>query len=148
MNGDTTPQAPPQPESPWQYDGNQPPQARQQLPPLPGQDEVTWTASEFIDHGKDSQWYLMLASGTIVADVILYFWIHEFFTIAAITIMAVLLGIMAGRKPQVLTYKLDSGGITIADKYYPYGAFRSFSIIDEGAFSSVMLMPLKRFMVP
>jgi len=46
----------------------------------------------------------------------------------------------------VLEYSLDNRGLTIAQKSYPYGVFRSFAVIDEGAFSSIVFIPLKRFM--
>jgi hypothetical protein len=49
------------------------------------------------------------------------------------------------RKPRQLEYELDPEGLRIGEKYYAYDAFRSFAVLDEGAFSSIAFMPLKRF---
>jgi hypothetical protein len=48
----------------------------------------------------------------------------------------------------VLEYRVDNEGIEIAGKFYSYGEFKSFSIMPEGAFSSIMLVPLRRFAPP
>jgi hypothetical protein len=62
--------------------------------------------------------------------------------------MAILLGVVAGRKPRVMDYKLDNGGLTIGETFHPYGEFRSFAIMEDGAFLSITFLPLKRFMPP
>jgi hypothetical protein len=36
--------------------------------------------------------------------------------------------------------------LRIRQKIYPYAMFKSFTVVDEGAFSSVLLLPLRRFM--
>jgi hypothetical protein len=40
---------------------------------------------------------------------------------------------------------LDDKGLTIGSKHYAYNEFRSFAILQEGALSSIVFMPLKRF---
>lgn len=133
-----------EPQSPWQYssetgDGFQAPA---DLP------TVTWSASEFIDHQKNAGWFFGLAGATILAGAILYFLTKDIVTVVVVAIAAVLFGITAGRKPRTLNYQLDHRGVQIAEKSYPYVLFKSFSVLEEGAFSSIQLMPLKRFMPP
>ena len=58
---------------------------------------------------------------------------------------AFLLGIYGGHKPRELQYGLDARGLTVGEKRHGYDEFRSFSVLPEGAFSSIVFMPLKRF---
>lgn len=106
---------------------------------------VTWTASEYISHQKTRGWYGALAGGAIVVSVVLYFLTKDFITAGFVIFGAVLLGYYASRQPNEQHYKLSSSGVDIGDKHYPYDEFRSFSILEEGAFMSVVFMPLKRF---
>lgn len=110
--------------------------------------EVSWTASEFIAHQKSVGWYLGLAGATVVLGGLVYLISRDRLSTAVIVIMAVLVGIAGSRQPRVMTYTLNNRGLTIGQKPYPFSEFKSFSIIDEGAFNSIMLMPLKRFMPP
>jgi hypothetical protein len=54
-------------------------------------------------------------------------------------------GFYASRKPRELAFKIDQGGVQIGDKYHSYDEFRTFSVVPEGAFSSIVFVPLKRF---
>jgi hypothetical protein len=54
-------------------------------------------------------------------------------------------GLYGRRRPRLLEYKLDTRGLFIAGKFYPYATFRSFAVVDEGHFSSIAFLPLKRF---
>ena len=68
--------------------------------------------------------------------------------VAAVTVLAALVfGVYAGHKPRELQYQLDFKGLTVGDKHFGYDQFRSFSVLPEGAFSSIVFMPLKRFAV-
>lgn len=146
-----------QTDSPWQYKSGggttQAPLASADSPQAPAAQpstptEVSWTASEFVEHSKSLGWYLVLALITIVVLVIVFLWTKDMISIIAITVMAVLYGIMAARKPRIMEYRLDANGITIGSIMHPYTKFKSFAIVDEGAFSAISFMPFKRFMPP
>ncbi len=107
--------------------------------------EVTWTASEFIAHPKNTNWYLALVGVTVVILVGAWLIGHDIITSLAIVICAILFGTMAARQPRQLEYSLGTNGVTIGPKFYPFKDFRSFAVIPEGAFSSIDFMPLKRF---
>jgi len=106
---------------------------------------ITWTASEFIDHAKSSGWYMALAVGAVIGAVFIYLLTKDPISAIVIIVAAVLLGMYAGHKPREMQYKLDFRGLTIGEKHYGYDEFRSFSVLPEGAFSSIVFMPLKRF---
>lgn len=110
---------------------------------------VSWTASEFIDHAKSLNWYLLLGIVGLVGAVGVYFWTKDIISAAAIVIVALLFGVGAGRKPRVLPYEINESGIQIDTKHYSFNEFKTFSLIhDGGPFSSIQLMPLKRFAPP
>lgn len=111
-------------------------------------DPVTWSASEFVDNEKNAGWFLTLAGLSVVAVSLIYFITKDVVTIVVVLLAAVLFGVTAKRKPRTLQYQLDHRGIQIGDKGYPYESFKSFSVLEEGAFNSIQLMPLKRFMPP
>lgn len=108
---------------------------------------ISWSASELIAHEKSIGWYFLLAIGGIAAATIVYFLTHDKISTAVMVVVVIALGIVAAKKPRELAYSLDGNGLTIGDKFYGYDLFKSFAIVEEGAFSSITLMPLKRFMV-
>lgn len=111
------------------------------------QDELlSWTASEFVAHQKDSAWYgYAVAAGIGVAAVVFLF-TRDVFSTAMVIIAAGIFIAAAARPPRVLSYSLSNKGVTIANKFYPYEKFKAFSVINEGAFHSITLDPLERFM--
>ncbi len=110
--------------------------------------EVEWSASEFVAHNKDASWYAILGLGAVAFAAVIYFFTHDTTSAAIIVLVALLLGISGARKPRVLQYRVNGSGLAIGNKFYSYAEFKSFSVMQEGAFSSIMFLPLKRFMPP
>jgi hypothetical protein len=106
---------------------------------------ISWTASEFIAHQKSVGWYVILAAVTIVIAGLIYFLTKDLISTIVVVVGALTFGIYAARQPRQLDYHLDNQGVTIGSKYHAYDEFRSFAIVPEGAFSSIIFMPLKRF---
>jgi len=151
MNGDNQHPGAGQPDGQWQYTPSSQQQPVNQVPtamPMPAPQEVQWTASEFVAHNKNASWYGLLALGAVLLAAIIYFITHDTISAGIIVLVALLLGISAARKPRVLHYQVNGGGLAIGEKFYPYAEFKSFSVMQEGAFSSIMFLPLKRFMPP
>lgn len=107
---------------------------------------VEWTASEYIMHNKDARWYALLTLAVLAAGVLVYALTRDKMSTAVILLAGLVFGIAAGRKPRVMAYRLDETGLTIGQKSYPYSLFRSFAIQKEGAFATIVFLPLKRFM--
>jgi hypothetical protein len=167
MNGDN-PQTPDpnQAQSPWQYRPTDVPAPQQQPVPAPTayvappapiapapqfaptQHDVTWSASEYIAHEKGLSWYGLFVLAILAVVGAIYFITRDIFSTVVILALAGLVAYSAGRKPQIISYKLDDHGLTIGNKFRPYAEFRSFAVVQEGAFSAVTLAPLKRFAVP
>ena len=108
------------------------------------QDSITWTASEFIAHQKSSRWYLLFVASALVIAGLVWLLTRDVFSSVAVAVSGGLLGYYAGRQPREQTYTLDTSGLTIGRRHYNYRDFRSFSVVPEGAFLSIELLPLKR----
>jgi hypothetical protein len=107
---------------------------------------VTWTASEYVAHHKGFGWYLLVVLAGVVLAALVYLISRDIISTVAIVLVALIFAAAAGRKPRVLTYRLDASGLTIGDKFYPYGNFKSFALVEQGVLTNITFMPLKRFM--
>ena len=114
-------------------------------PPSETDGSITWTASEFIAHQKSAKWYLTLTVVTVALAGLVYLLTKDLITTIAIIIAAMLLAVEATKKPRELEYSLDGQGLHVGTKIHSFDQFRSFAIVHQGAFSSIMLFPLKRF---
>ncbi len=111
-------------------------------------DSVEWTASEFIAHEKGFGWYAMLALAAVFITACIYMLTKDKFAAAVAAIMIAILAISGSHKPRVIAYRVDATGITVNGKLYPFSAYKSFSVPDEGALTSILLVPLKHVSFP
>lgn len=109
---------------------------------------VTWTASEFVHHHKSAGWFMALAGSAAFIAALVYLITRDAVSVGVVIVAAILLGIYGTHEPKQLEYSLDNGGLQIGQKHRDYNEFKSFSIVPEGAFSSIVFMPLKRFAAP
>jgi hypothetical protein len=113
----------------------------------PSSDKVIqWQASEFVDHEKDNNWFVLLGLGAIVVCVIVYFVSKSIFSTAVVLIGVIAFGITAKQKPRTMQYSLMPNELRVGEKSYRYDDFRSFSLMQDGALWSIILQPTKRFM--
>lgn len=106
---------------------------------------VSWTASEYINHHKSAGWYIKLAAAAAVLAAAVFLLTGDKISTGVVVAVAVVFGWYASQQPRQLQYSLDGSALHIGSRAYPYTHFRSFAVVDEGAFSSIMFMPLKRF---
>ncbi len=109
-------------------------------------DPVEWTASEYVSHQKDNSWYVMAVGGGVLLSGIIFLFTRDLFSTAMVIVAVGIFIAAAARPPRVLSYMLDSKGITIGRKFYSYEKFKAFSVINEGVLHSISLDPLERFM--
>jgi hypothetical protein len=138
----------PAPQEEWQYREEDTTASMPDSSPTGGIEEVSWSASEYIAHEKTTGWFALLGVSIALIGIIIYVLTRDLFSAVIIAVIGIAFGAYAARQPQVLNYKLDRTGVHIGDKFYPYAKFKTFTIIDEGALSSIMFMPLQRLMPP
>jgi hypothetical protein len=109
---------------------------------------ISWTASESIDHSRGIWWYI-LAVTIVAAVMVLDFW--QGFNFSSISFAVLILVIFTAiltvsRRPvRELHYTLTDEGLTIENQLHPYGDFRAFGVVSEGALWQLVLIPIKRF---
>ena len=106
---------------------------------------VQWAASEFIAHEKTAGWYTTLIVGALAGAVIMYIITKDKVSAIVVLVAAFFFGVYGARKPRQLDYQLDAHGFRIGQKAYSFQQFRCFAVVPEGAFSSIVFTPLKRF---
>jgi len=109
---------------------------------------LTWTASEYIALHKNIGWFVILGIAITLLSTIVYLITRDVIPSVAILILGSIFGIVGARKPQELTYIVNDSGINVANRHYFYTDFKSFSVMEDGAIHSIILTPLKRFMLP
>lgn len=139
----------------WQYQSGQLEQPIAPSPAVEPQAEpdrptvlVSWSASEFVSHEKSVGWYLLLGFLAVLTSAIIFIITREIFSIIVVLVLAIALAVFGNLKPRTLDYALEDSGIQIGDKFFAYGTFKSFAIIEDSTVPSIQLLPQKRFMVP
>lgn len=105
---------------------------------------ISWEASEYVHNDKGIMWLVGLgAIGLVFAAIALFFQAWTFFIL--IVVMTVAMGVFAFRKPHILHYTLNNNGVQVGDRTFHYSDFRAFGILEDGAFFTMTLIPVKRF---
>jgi hypothetical protein len=112
--------------------------------PMPER-SVSWTASEFIAHSKTAGWHLLLVIGAAIIAAVVWFLTKDFISSLVIVVGGVAISFYGAHKPQQMQYQLSNHGLIIGRRQFVFSDFKAFSVIPEGAFSSIALIPTKRF---
>lgn len=106
---------------------------------------VSWEASEYIHRSKDFGW--VIGFGCVVIIILAISIYFKAWTFAAlVVVMALTMGVFAFRKPKTKRYTLNNHSLTIDNTTFQLSDFRAFGVLNEEAFYSIILMPIKRFM--
>lgn len=112
---------------------------------IPVEGSYAWTAAEFIAHHKTPQWFVGFGAVSVIIIAAVYLITKDITAVLVLLVGAVAVGIFAGRIPSDQQFQIDSEGFSIGQRRFMFAQFKSFSIIHEGALSSVQFLPLKRF---
>lgn len=116
--------------------------------------DISWTATESINHDHSIKWYWMLILAFVVVAALLValkiFNVFDWMTTitTGIMLLAMLVAILVStKKPyQEINYRLTGDGVYVRDKLSPYSDFRAFGVtqLDNGMWQ-LSLIPVKRF---
>lgn len=134
-----------QPTWQFKYDREGQPVQETEIPPSA---TVNWTASEYVAHDKNISWFILVMLASVGVAGIIYLITRDRISPVVVIVLGGAFAAFGARKPQVLEYSINNTGVRIGQKQYPYGMFRTFSTIEEGAMRSILLMPLQRFNLP
>ena len=114
--------------------------------PEPVLTPVTWSASEFVSHQKTTSWYIGLGAVSAVVTLLVFLITRNLLSGIVVAMACMALGVFAARAPQTKTFEINTAGVVVEGKIFPYSMFKSFSIIDDEAVSCIWLRPLKKLM--
>lgn len=117
---------------------------QQSAPPQP----VSWSASEYVERHKNAKWFFLALIVVLVVGAAVFLLTRDIVSTVVIGVVGLAFAFFAARPPQVLEYSVDNKGINVGQRSYPYGNFRSFSVYEEDAVRSILLMPARRFGLP
>ena len=109
---------------------------------------ISWTASEFVEHDKNSSWYLALAGVAVLISIIVYLFTRQIVSIVLVLIMAVVFGVYGSAKPRVLNYSISARGLTVGNTTHTFDTIKSFSVINEGGMPYIQVLFQKRLSIP
>jgi hypothetical protein len=88
-------------------------------------DKLQWTALEYEEKERSSDWFWALGIIVVTSSVAAIIFGNYFFA-ALLLISGVLLGFFAIKKPDMVSYELNSRGLKIRTRLYPYENIKSF----------------------
>ncbi len=110
--------------------------------------DISWEASEYVDHEKSVGWYLVLAGVAAAVAGLIFLVTDDIVTTFVVVVAAILFGVVASNRPRTLVYAVGDSGITIGTRLHSYAELKTFSVVADGQMRSIQLLPLKRFMPP
>ncbi len=114
-------------------------------------ESLKWTALEYEEKERDSDWFWAL--GIIVVTSSLAAIIYENYFFAVLIILSgVLLGFFAKKKPDVVEYEINTRGLRIRTRLYPFENIKSFWIQiphpDENNPKELLFIKSERLFMP
>lgn len=129
-------------DSNWQYDN------QDQAYNIGQQDVETlqWTASEYVTHQKTIGWYLAFGAGSLALAAFIYLVTRSPFSSVVVLVACICIALFGARQPRQISYEIGDSGVKVAERFFPYSQFKSFSLVPEGAIYTIWLRSLKKFM--
>ncbi len=139
----------PEPDTGWSYSAEQSDPVSNELNSVQASNvnPVSWTASEYIAHDKTVIWYMTVTILTLIFSGLIYFFDsnNSLFSPVLVAIAGIIFMVAASRKPKVLEYLIDDSGLHVGQKLYSYAQFKSFALVQEGPITTIVFIPLQRF---
>lgn len=114
--------------------------------PSPVSEEaITWHASEYIHHDRDTMWYIWVAVVTAVFLYVAIFLMKSVTFSVLVLVMAISVIVLARRPLRTLKYTLSPKGLYVMGQLHSLEHFKSFGIVRDEGELSVVLIPTQRF---
>jgi len=114
-------------------------------------ERLEWTALEYEDKERDPDWFWALGIIVVTSSIASIIYGNYFFAVLII-LSGVLLGFFAKKKPDVVYYELNSKGLRIRSRLYPYDNIKSFWVQiahpDDVLMKDLFFIKTERFFMP
>jgi len=88
-------------------------------------EKLKWAALEYEEKERSKDWFWALGIIVVTSSIAAIIYGNYFFA-ALLILSGVLLGFLAVKKPEVIEYELNSQGLKIRTRLYPYENIKSF----------------------
>lgn len=108
---------------------------------------LAWSAPEYREKDRSVDWFWALgviAVSSAVAAIIYKNYLFAVFIILA----AVVLGFLAVRTPETISFKITAKDVEFGREKYPYQRLKSFFILEKDNNESILLVMSNRSVVP
>lgn len=89
---------------------------------------IEWQSPEFIQFKRTTSWYVILIVAGLGLATAFYFLGQNYLGMIAVILAAAVMIILSKQKPKMINYIFNPDSISIKDKIYPLGEFKSFYI--------------------
>jgi hypothetical protein len=114
-------------------------------------DKLEWTALEYEEKTRNADWFWALGVIVLTSSLAAIIYGNYFFA-ALIVISGVLLAFFATKKPDIVTYELNSKGLKIRSRLYLYEDIKSFwvqtNFTSETNFAPTLFIKTERVFMP
>ena len=86
---------------------------------------LSWSAFEYEEKERSRDWFWALGIIVVTSSVASIIF-GDYFFAALLVLSGILLGFFAIRKPRTINYELNSRGLRIGNRLYPYENIKSF----------------------
>lgn len=107
-------------------------------------DKLEWSALEYEERERSADWFWALGI-IVVTSVVASVIFGNYFFATLLLLSGVLLGFFAVKKPEMLSYELNTQGLKIRNQIYPYEKIKSFWV-QTGARPTLFIKTDKIFM--
>jgi len=106
--------------------------------------EFNFDAHEFIEYKKGANWYIIFGLIALVSGGI-FVWLKQYLSAIVVVLAVIVLFTQSNLKPKKNNYKIDSKGICINDKFYPYDNLIKFWIVITPEGNNLYFKSSRRF---
>lgn len=110
-------------------------------------DSISWQASESVHTENNGILFVVVMVVAVILLAGAAFIFRNWSFALLVIVMAVSVVVIGRRPPHINTYTVTPDGITINDRHLAFHEFRVFSVVADGAFFALRLVPTKRFMM-
>jgi hypothetical protein len=107
-------------------------------------EKISWQTFEYLHREKTADWYWIVGIVTISIALIAIILNNIIFAILII-VASFTLSLFASKKPNLITVKMDAGGITVGNTHYTYKDLDSFWVETREHIPKILLKPKKAF---
>ena len=108
-------------------------------------EKLEWSALEYEERERGNDWFLALGIIVVASSVAAAIYSNYFFA-TLLVLSGLLLGSFAIKKPEIILYELNQGGLKIRTLLYPYKNIKSFWV--QTGTKPILFVKTERFFMP